>query len=61
MAKNKRNDKHNYRQASALLPAPLKCDVCGRVTHTTCPGCGLPVCRGCDRNHDCRGWQDGGE
>ena len=52
------NKKHK-KQSRALLPAPFKCAVCGKVAHDVCPGCGRPVHRGCDSKHDCRGWQEG--
>ena len=54
------NKKRNKKQASALLPDPPRCAVCGKPCTETCPGCGCPVHNGCQPKHDRQGWQGGG-
>ena len=55
------NKNKNAKKVRALLPVPIKCAICGKVTSERCPGCGWPVHRGCQPKHDCKGWQEGGE
>ena len=49
------NKNKNAKKARALLPVPIKCAICGKVTSERCPGCGWPVHNGCQPKHDCKG------